>query len=323
MDPHSTPSLLIVPFNSHLPCSVPVCRYFKALLDRYALNTIQIVETGTASLSFVPDMPFLEQILDSANPQLRMRGQPPSDRLVGVFPKVQDSQLLLFILSFYASSTRVNQRVNFLRGDTGGDESLRSCLAMSFQQICQELHPTQRGAVDEFYRFVSGPSPELETAMVETGVTLAVSGLLSEARTCWTEVLRDVNPQSAAAAMNIGQSYSDEENYDEAEDWFTTALDLYSGPDSRALGYYNRGIARKGSGRVAEAISDFTEAVGRNPNLGMAYNNIGACYMDEGDRKNAELWFRRCCALKEDVSSAMGLGNAKELARSNLARLGG
>jgi len=321
MDPSKTPSVLIVPFNSHLPCSVPICRYFKALLDRHALNTIQVVEMGAASLGFVPDGPFLDRILDSANAQLRKRGQPPSDRLVCIFPKAEESTLLLYLLSFYTGATRVNQRVNFLRGDAGGDESLRACLIMSFQQICQELHPAQRNAVDEFYRFASGPSPELENAMIQIGVTLAISGSLSAARACWTEVLRDVNPQSPAAAMNVGQSYSDEGNYDEAEDWFTTALDLDSASDSSALSYYNRGVARKSNGKVVDAISDFTEAVRRKPNLGMAYNNIGACYMDEGDRKNAEIWFMKCCGLNEDASISIGLGDAKELARSNLARL--
>jgi tetratricopeptide (TPR) repeat protein len=317
-----TPSILIVPFNSHLPCTIPICRYFKALLERHSLNTIQVVETGGASLGFVPDGTFLGQIFDSANAQLLVRGQVRSDRLVCIFPKVEESTLLLYLLSFMAGSQRVNQRGNFLRGDTGGDDNLRACLVMSFQQICQEVHPVQRREVDEFYRFASKPSPEVEDAMVQVGITLAISGALKAARACWMEVLRDVNPQSGSAAMNIGQSYSDEGNFDEAEDWFTTALDLDSEPNSSALSHYNRGIARKGGGKLADAIADFTEAARLKPDLGMAYNNIGACYMDEGDRRNAENWFRKCCALNNDASMAIGLGDAKELARSNLARLG-
>jgi tetratricopeptide (TPR) repeat protein len=111
---------------------------------------------------------------------------------------------------------------------------------------------------------------------MQIGLTLAVSGALSAARACWMEVLRDINKESASAAMNIGQSYGDERNFEEAVDWFTTALDLTSDADSRALCLYNRGIAFSQDHKYDTAVEDFLETIRLNPTCGMAYNNIGS-----------------------------------------------
>ena len=157
--------------------------------------------------------------------------------------------------------------------------------------------------------------------MIQIGITLAVSGALNAARACWMELLRDINKESASAAMNIGQSYSDERNFEEAVDWFTTALDLPSDTDSKAFCLYNRGVALSRAQRYDNAVQDFMETIRLKPTFGMAYNNIGACYLDRGDHKQAAQWFRRCLALDQDSSLAIGVGDAKELARNNLSKL--
>jgi tetratricopeptide (TPR) repeat protein len=192
--------------------------------------------------------------------------------------------------------------------------------ASALRNATRAVRWKRRSDAAPFYRFVSEASDELETAMIEVGITFATSAQTATARACWMELLRDVNSSSFDATMNVGQSYTDEGNFEEAVDWFTTAIDLPAKPDKRAICLYNRGLAYVGMERIEDAIEDYAAAIRLNRNLGMAYNNIGACYLNRGDTSQAEKWFRSCLALEDDVSEQIGMGDAKALARMNLEK---
>ena len=322
MPSNAIPAVVLLPFNSHLPCSRPICLYLKALLDRSTQNPIHVIGTGAAALGFAPDAKFFSETLLSINSQLVRSQQSRADSIIGVFPKVDSSRLLVYLFCFSSGDATVNQVVNFLEADSGqNDETIVGGLFLSYQQLCKGVRLTHKGEVDDFYRFATAPSPEVEDTVLQIGITLAVSGALSAARACWMEVLGNINKESPFAAINIGQSYSDEQNYEEAVDWFTTALDLSSDTNARASCLYNRGVALSSQKKYDNAIQDFLETIRLRPAFGMAYNNIGACYLDRGDKKQAAQWFKRCLSLDEDISPIIGVGDAKQLASQNLGKL--
>jgi len=160
---HDIPAVVLLPFNSHLPCAVPICLYLKALLERWTDNPIQVIGTGAAALGFAPDAEFFSQTLDSINAQLVSSQQSRADSIVGVFPKVASSRLLVYLFFYSSGHTLVNQVVNFLEADTGrNDETIVSGLFLSFQQLCKGVRLTHRNQVDDFYQFATAASPEIE-----------------------------------------------------------------------------------------------------------------------------------------------------------------
>jgi tetratricopeptide (TPR) repeat protein len=313
-------AIIILPFHAHLPCTIPICKFLERCLQLYAKNDIHLVHTGLHSLGFVPDASFFEGTLQQINMQLIGQARIAGNRVSGVFPKVEGTALLIYIFAYWSGRSNINQTVNIVRADRGGTESLRTGLMISFEQICRELNPSPQADISKLLS-AANYSQELEEAMIGIGITLAQSGSLAEARACWIETLSSVNSRSFSAALNIGQSYSDEQNFEEAMDWFTTAIELTSEAADEALCYYNRGTAYAASDRREKATQDFLRVIQLSPDLGMAYNNLGACYMEIGDRNQARKWFEACCSLERDTSVSLGLEDAKELALLNLTRL--
>jgi tetratricopeptide (TPR) repeat protein len=289
-------------------------------LQLYAKNDIHLVHTGLHSFGFVPDASFFEDSLQQINMQLIAQGRTAGNNVGGVFPKVDGGALLVYIFAYRSGRSNVNQTVNIVRADPGGTESLHTGLMIFFQQMCRELNPSPQADISKLLS-TEHYSPELEEAMITIGITLAQSGSLAQARACWIEALSSVNSRSFSAAMNIGQSYSDEQNFEEAIDWFTTAIELTSEAADEGLCYYNRGTAYAASGQREKATQDFLHVIQLSPDLGMAYNNLGACYLEMGNRNQARKWFEACCSLERDTSVSVGLGDAKELALLNLRRL--
>jgi len=73
-----------------------------------------------------------------------------------------------------------------------------------------------------------------------------------------------LNPEYAEAYYNRGVAYGESGKVEEAIADYTKAVEL--NPES-AEAYYNRGIAYGKSGKVEEAIADYTKAIELNPEL--------------------------------------------------------
>ncbi|SRR5579871_5865599 len=103
----------------------------------------------------------------------------------------------------------------------------------------------------------------------------------------------------------MGQSYSDEDDFVEAEEWLDMAIERATSDHTRVLAHYNRGLARANRGAHERAIDDFRTCLQTAPSFSRACNSIAACYRAMGRRDEAKAWYRRCLALPPDPTDSM------------------
>ena len=99
----------------------------------------------------------------------------------------------------------------------------------------------------------------------------------------------------------------------------TIALEngLFETPEERARGLFKRGTAQIGTGAYAEAVADFSEAIGLRPEYGEAFHNRGVAKWRMEDLAGAladfdesvtlgqvELW--RAYKVRGDLKAEMG-----------------
>jgi tetratricopeptide (TPR) repeat protein len=159
----------------------------------------------------------------------------------------------------------------------------------------------------------------LASFLDSVGVALAQSGFRGFARKLWTEETNTKEGEKFAPLLNIGQSYLEDGDVEEAFDWFDLAKRATKRPAELALADFNGGVAYLDLRQFPDAVAAFSSCIARAPNWGMAYNNLGIAMMELGDRSGAREAFLKCLSLGRDTSP--NLGDGKSEAASHLARL--
>jgi tetratricopeptide (TPR) repeat protein len=83
----------------------------------------------------------------------------------------------------------------------------------------------------------------------------------------------------ASAHNNLGLSYFEKEEFEEAISEFTKAIGIEQHP----FHFNNRGLANYHMGRLDEAKQDYDDAIKRNPDDSLVFFNRGNVYLNKGD----------------------------------------
>ncbi|MDB4614301.1 tetratricopeptide repeat protein [bacterium] len=267
------------------------------------------------SIDRAPDFDFLKGIYGHAvSCSLQDGGKPGSYVIATLFDA---DQLAVFTFIFdIRRSEFVEQLIYPI-----SDNSMLGCVFGVFHQIARSIEHRQQ---DDFYAQMHSPSKEYKNAMQEfatqLGIALAQNRSFELARGVWMESLETYDPKAPEILQNIGQSFSVEEKFEEAEDWFAIAIEN-APTDRRYLPLYNRGISRAKREMFEEAITDFRACVLLRPEFGVAYNNLGTCLSELGRVEEAIGWFQKCLSLSFDPSEAeLGI-DTKKYARDTLCKL--
>ena len=82
--------------------------------------------------------------------------------------------------------------------------------------------------------------------------------------------------EKASAHNNLGLSYFEREDFEEALTEFTKAINL----EPHSFHYNNRGLAHYHIGKLEEAKSDYDKAISLNPDDPFFYFNRGNVYLN-------------------------------------------
>jgi tetratricopeptide (TPR) repeat protein len=119
------------------------------------------------------------------------------------------------------------------------------------------------------------PAPNDATELFARGITLEEDpGSQAEAITTYQRVL-ELDPEHAAAHINIGTLYYNRQEYAQAEQHYRRAIEI----DSRyALAYFDLGNVLDETGRVTEAIQTYQTALQLAPTYADAHYNLALAY---------------------------------------------
>ncbi|WP_416667170.1 tetratricopeptide repeat protein [Egbenema bharatensis] len=119
------------------------------------------------------------------------------------------------------------------------------------------------------------------------------------------------SPLSVAALIEQGDQFSQAEQWAEAIDAYTQAIEL---DPNNADTYYNRGLAYHNQGDSQAALADYSEAIELDPNYSFAYNNRGNIHYDQGDLQAALGDYNR--AIETDFNNAIAHYNRGNVYRN-------
>jgi tetratricopeptide (TPR) repeat protein len=293
--------LPLVPLSAHLPCSVAICDYLSSLIARYSPVRPYVVDLGTVAVKYPVSEDFLRSIHAQTALQLSSTGDGLTPNIAAIGPDIDGGFLIR------GEVCNVSMRPGFLDqfANPVHTDELRAGLILTFHMLVRSVHLPEQQDQTQFYEFAVSWSDELEVALETIGTTFAQKGMLQKARSAWTQVLEGSQSGSPRAALNIGQSYSDEGNLEEAEEWLSRGIKLCTGDErSLAIGLYDRGLVRAQQQRLREAIDDFNACLMAAPEFAAAYNSLGAALIELGDRGAAETCFRNCLALPDADSES-------------------
>src|SRR6266571_1255530 len=107
----------VLAFQSHYCFSEPLASYVASLLESYTSARWHFVRTGDASLSFAPDLPFIEQFYGALAQQSRAFGEPLGPWVACIYPEASKTDVLLRAFLFNPVEGRsYGERIDFLRG---------------------------------------------------------------------------------------------------------------------------------------------------------------------------------------------------------------
>ncbi|GJH18471.1 hypothetical protein CBA19CS22_18035 [Caballeronia novacaledonica] len=309
--------LYIVPFCNHIPCSIPISHVIGKVVNYYSGCECDIVSTGNASLSFQPDADFLQSIHSQCAVHSIQRGRTPNYYTIGILPRLTKTTLDIFTFTYYAKQKgHVECRCNPV-----APSNFLSAILYSWQQIVQMTELPHDAAFDAK---MEDPHSDYRTLLREAGAMAGVSfaqiGGFEAARTVWTSLIDEYGYDQPEILLNIGQSYSDQGNFEEAVEWLDMSIGRAESDKEKSLAFYNRGLARANMQETGQAIADFQECLRLAPEFSLAYNSIGACHMETGSWSEARRWFEACVSLPQS-SSDTGRQTAISIARENLKRI--
>lgn len=85
--------------------------------------------------------------------------------------------------------------------------------------------------------------------------------------------------EKASAHNNLGLSYFEKEEFDEALSEFSKAISI----EPHSFHYNNRGLAHYHIGKLEEAKKDYDDAITLNPEDPFFYFNRGNVFLNQGD----------------------------------------
>jgi tetratricopeptide (TPR) repeat protein len=86
----------------------------------------------------------------------------------------------------------------------------------------------------------------------------------------------ELRNDKASAHNNLGLSYFENEDFEEALNYFTKAISF----EQHSFHYNNRGLAYYHIGKLEEAKRDYDEAIHKNPEDPFFYFNRGNVYLN-------------------------------------------
>lgn len=134
----------------------------------------------------------------------------------------------------------------------------------------------------EVYRMVGKDNPLRSNAEIQIGLTLDSIGRANESISHLKGIVKD-RPKDLDAITSLGNVYSNEKKYPEAEALFTQAIDLVGKPQAGnwAL-FYRRGIAKERQKKWPAAEKDFRQALALYPDQPLVLNYLGYSWIDQG-----------------------------------------
>ena len=140
----------------------------------------------------------------------------------------------------------------------------------------------------------------------------------------------DLQPSEASAWNNLGLSYFEAEDFQAANDSYTTAINKenaevrenHGSEENLSFYYKNRGLAYYHQGEMAEAKRDYDDAIRLNPHNADNYFNRGNVFLNQSEFDEAHADFDRAIDLENENAKlyhAKGLAfqaQAEALARS-------
>ena len=85
----------------------------------------------------------------------------------------------------------------------------------------------------------------------------------------------ELDPKHAAACINLGTIYYNQQNYREAERFYRRAVEIDPG---YALGFFDLGNVLDETGRLAEAVEAYRSAIAIAPNYADAHYNLALAF---------------------------------------------
>ena len=145
-------------------------------------------------------------------------------------------------------------------------------------------------------------------AAQETATAQAIQETLVVQQETATAQATQETLSSASAYVDRGNSYREQEKYDEAIADYTTAIEI--DPDY-AWAYNNRGVAYDNQGKYDLAIADYTTAIELDPDHKEAYYNRGNAYRKQGKYDLAIADYTKAIEIDPDYKEAYtNRGNA-------------
>lgn len=308
--------IFIIPLSHHIPCSVPITRLIGKVLTYYSGCRCELVHTGNASLSFDPNAAFFQGVHTQCAVQCIQRGGTPGFFVVAIRPEIGPRSLAVFTSTYDARRKgQIGSMVNPVDPANFGE------VLVVWEQVIRSIHlPHAEGFEWKVLQRDEELRGLLTEAAVTTGISFAQGGDTATARVLWTRVLKEGGYNQPEVLLNIGQSYSDEGDFVEAEEWLDIAIERANSDHTLVLAHYNRGLARANRGSHERAIDDFMTCLQTAPGFSAVCNSIAACYRAMGRRNDAQAWYRRCLALPSDPTDRTREQSVVE-AREGLNRL--
>jgi tetratricopeptide (TPR) repeat protein len=117
------------------------------------------------------------------------------------------------------------------------------------------------------------------------GLAMHRAGKLREAVVLYSKAIESDNRLVMAYQMRAA-AWQKMRQYQKAISDYTMCIDLGE-PQFKAVGYYNRGVVKNMSGRYAEAIPDFTQAISIDRKIAAAFFHRGVARLKTGDSVGA------------------------------------
>ncbi|MGA9111866.1 MAG: tetratricopeptide repeat protein [Smithella sp.] len=133
----------------------------------------------------------------------------------------------------------------------------------------------------------------------------------------FAETVPDIPAGTAEEYYNRGNSFEKQGNLAQAISDYTNAIKVYS---KYTKAYYNRGKAYGKQGNFSEAIADYNKAVEINPEFTEAYYNLGNAYEKQGNLSQAIVSYTKAIGINPKYAAAYcNRGNAYQ-AQGNLQK---
>ncbi len=174
-----------------------------------------------------------------------------------------------------------------------------------FEEDCSRIPrtPAERIAKALPFRGVTD-TLEFRRNYLSYGSIFFQHGYLDQAVASYRLSLRD-DPSSAEAAYGVGSVYLNQQKNLEAQESFRHALQLRASyPDTLPNAWNNLGIIAERQGNTEEAVHDFEQALGLNPNHLIALDNLGNAYRQMSRWEDARQILQRAVNIDPDDPEA-------------------